>query len=334
MAKEKIGVKARAKFLILSLTILLIGFGGVNSGYNSVLIFFSLLLAVLGTSGIFSRWNLRGIELEIHPPERIFCCQEAFFRLTLRNLTRIPKFAINLEIGGKKLFAGDIPPSGEATLPVGYVFQKRGIFPFPQITLFSLFPLGMVLRRRIIHPRESFLVYPKVYEVYPHFPKEFSGQGNVSFQIRGAEEIAGLRENPEAELRKIDWKASARTGKLMEKLFAASAGRKIILVLDPAGEGEKFEQSISLIASVGIYLMKNEIDHLMIAGRFRGRLNEKNLDDFLKALALIKPGGKEESLKLARQLLKEFPGHSFFAAVSLPSSPLAEILKPKEMVFV
>ncbi len=334
MVKEKIGVKARVKFFVLSLTILLIGFGGVNSGYNSVLLFFSLLLAVLGTSGIFSRWNLKGIDVEIHPPERIFCCQKAFFKITLRNSTRIPKFAINLEIDGEKIFVGDIPSSGQTTFPVGFTFHKRGFASFPRKIVSSLFPLGMVLRKRTILPRENFLVYPRVYEVYPHFPREFSGQGSSSFLLRGTDEIAGLRENPEAELRKIDWKAFARTGKLMEKLFVASAGRRIILVLDPAGEGENFEKSVSLIASVGLYLMKNDINHLIIAGRFWGRVTEKNLDDFLKTLALIKPGGKEESLKLARQLLREFPGHSFFAAVSRSNSPLAEILKPGEMVFV
>ncbi len=334
MAEEKIGVKAGSRFVILSLTILLIGFGGINSGYNAVILFFSLLLATLGTSGVFSRWNLKGLHLEASPPERVFCCQEAIFKIKIENRTRIPKFALNIDAAGENTFLGDLPPSGHLSLPRSFTFQRRGFNPIPDIVLFSRFPLGLVTRRKNFSFKEPVLVYPKVYEVYPHFPEEFSGEGTLSLKRRGTEELAWIRENPEAELRRVDWKAFARTGKLVEKVFASNSGRKIIIVLDPMGSGRKFEQNISLVASVGIYLMKNGVDHLMIGGRFRGRVTEKTVDEFLRALALIKPGSEEDSRALARQILKEFPGYSFFAAVTVPTSPLVEILKPKEMVFV
>ncbi len=330
---ERIRARPRGRFFLLSLSILLIGFGGINSAQNSVILFFSLLLAALATSGFFSKLNLRGMEVRFSPADRVFCCEEGAFLLRVKNKTRIPKFALWVQAEGRKAFIGDLSPGKTAEVPLSLVFRKRGVHPLPSVKLYSLFPLGMVERWRDYPGGGTVTVYPRTFRVLPHFPRDFSGQGEASRWKRGSEEIAWLRENPEAELRKIDWKAFARTGKSMEKVFTSAQGREFIVVLDPMGKGPKFEENISLVASVGIFFMKNSVAHHMVAGRFRGRVSEKNLDDFLTALAILKPGNEEQSRRLALELQREFPGHTIFAAITVPNSPLAELLSPGEMVF-
>ncbi len=334
MGERRIKVKPKGKFLLLSLSILLIGFGGINSGHNSVILLFSFLLASLATSGLYSKLNLQGLAADARPAGRVFCCQEAQLLLKIENRTRIPKLALWAEIEGKRLFLGDVAPGKSLEIPLNLTFKKRGIHPLPPIKVFSLFPLGLVERWRLYEPDLTLTVYPKVFKVFPHFPEEFSGQGKLSRWRRGTDELFRLRENPEAELRKMDWKAFARTGKPVEKVFSSSGGRKIIVVLDPLGSGPIFEENVSLIASVGIYLMENQLEHLVVAGKFWGQVNEKSLDDFLTALALVKPGDEAQSRRLALELQRQFPGYTIFAAISAPGSPLAKILAPKEMVLV
>ncbi len=334
MGEKSIKVKPRGKFLLLSLSILLIGFGGINSGHNPVILLFSLLLASLATSGLYSRLNLQGLAVDLKPAGRIFCCEESQFLVKIENRTRIPKLALWAEVEGKKFFLGDLAPGKRVEIPLGIAFGKRGVYPLPPIRVFSLFPLGLVERWRLHRPGGTLTVYPKVFRVFPHFPEEFSGQGKLSLWKRGQEELSWLRENPEVELRKMDWKAFARTGKPVEKLFSSNLGKRLIIVLDPLGSGPAFEESVSLIASVGIYLMKKDMEHMVVAGKFQGQVSEKNLDEFLTALALVKPGDEAGSRKLALELRRRFPVHTIFAAVSSPNSPLARILSPKEMVLV
>lgn len=327
-------VRVRGKFFFLSAVILLIGIGGVNSGENQVLFFFALTLSALGVSGFFARRNLERIEIKLSRTGRVFCDEETIVPLEIKNKRFYPGFALWLRKEGTDLFVGDIPARTVRTFPLRHKFRKRGYNSLPQVNLWSEFPLGMVVRERTYQFQEKILVYPRIYNVRPYFPKEIKGEGEDRPDIRGQEEVHYVREVEEAEPRKIYWKGLARTGKLMEKVMGGTFGERIIIALDPYGEGPFFEENISLIASLGYYLWKNRIFHFLFAGEFQDEVNDKNLDSFLTALALMKPGTREDSEQLVRAINKSFPRSTVFVALTFEDSPFKYKLNSKELVFV
>ena len=327
-------LRVKSKFFLLSAVILLVGLGGVNSGENQVLFFFSMILAAVGVSGFFSKRNVERIGVELVPPQRAFCCEETLVKLVLKNPHFYPRFAIWIKKGGKDVFAGDIDKRETKEIVLRQVFRKRGYNSFPEITLWSEFPLGLVIRGKTINFKEKILVYPRLYNVKPYFPEELIGEGEDKPSQLGNEEVHYVKEVEEAEPRKIYWKGFARTGKLLEKVLGGSFGERIVVALDPYGSGLIFEEKISLIASLGYFLWKNHIFHFIFAGEFQGEVNEKNFDKFMATLALLKPGTREESAHLSSLIKTHFPNSNIFIASCFEDSPLKSLKGARELVFV
>ncbi|MES2459728.1 MAG: DUF58 domain-containing protein [Armatimonadota bacterium] len=115
---------------------------------------------------------------------------------------------------------------------------SRGNFDFGDVYARIIGPLGLVVRQGKIPAAAPVAVLPNLQAVvdYDLLMRRASKmrQGARRTRIRGGgREFASLREyTPDDELRVVDWKATARRGKLIARTFEAERSQDILLLID------------------------------------------------------------------------------------------------------
>jgi len=262
----------------------------VNTGNNLLWMLLSCAMAGLLISGALSRAVLRGIELKFDMPEHIFAEQPVVAELELRNEKQAwPSFSLRV-VGENKKGAGQIltrpvffpyiPRQSSARQKVELTFPHRGNYRQDAFGIRTRFPFGFFEKTRQVDSQLEIIVYPKVaptdhfYEVLPLL----SGEMASNFRGRG-HELHSLRDYLSSDsARFVDWKVTARAGRLMVREFAREDERRVMLVLDPfigpppagAGESEaetqqgaaehaaRFERAVSMAACIAWHF--NEIN--------------------------------------------------------------------------
>lgn len=123
----------------------------------------------------------------------------------------------------------------------------RGDFLFRDIFLRVTGPLGLIIRQAAIPAEKSVAVYPNLravedYEIMLR-RSMLSRQGVRRVRTVGAgREFAALREyTPDDEYRTIDWKATARRGKVISRTYEQERSQDILLLID---QGRLMRQEI------------------------------------------------------------------------------------------
>jgi uncharacterized protein (DUF58 family) len=147
---------------------------------------------------------------------------------------------------------------------------RRGHLRFERITVSTAFPFNLIIGRLEIEQTTAVLVFPRLYRLRRRMLVGISDSDPRSqFRVQAAgdsEEFYGMREyRPGDNLRMIDWRRSARTGRLVAREMTQPSPPKVMLLLDlTQGHGsasrdghraeslpsESVERAISLAASV------------------------------------------------------------------------------------
>ncbi|MBL8149350.1 MAG: DUF58 domain-containing protein [Blastocatellia bacterium] len=303
----------------------IVGFSAVNTGNNLLYLVFSLLLAVLISSGVVSESSLRGIDVSLRFPEHIFANKETILELSVINRKRfIPSFSLTLGIitdadkesekfTVRKLFSGTqsekgfgklahyaiIPPNGKITQKIDYKFTHRGSYLISGFTVSTKFPFGFLRKTHKKEASGEVLVYPNTKPV-----KSFSvavpvlsgwlesvtkGTGTDLYLIRPYA--------PNDSMRHIDWKATARSRQLMVREHTREDERRVSLIIDDLKYSsvknfeEKFETAVELTASFAEYFTAQgaEVRLLTPESRTDFGLGPDHLYKMLKILAYIQP---------------------------------------------
>ena len=217
----------------------------VNTGNN---LLFMMLACSLARHFDFRRPFARvltGIELRFDMPEHIFAGQPVVAELELRNEKPTwPSFSLRV-VGENKKGAGEIltrpvffpyiPRRSSARQKVELTFPHRGNYRQDAFSIRTRFPFGFFEKTRQVDSQMEIIVYPKVaptehfYEVLPLL----SGEMASNFRGRG-HELHSLRDYLSSDsARFVDWKVTARAGRLMVREFAREDERRVMLVLDP-----------------------------------------------------------------------------------------------------
>ena len=232
--------------IIYLVAVFVLVLAAVNTGNNLLFLILACLLAGILISGVLSRVVLTGIELKFDLPEHIFAEQPVLAEIELRNEKQIwPSFSLRV-VGDKQEIAGArfsrapfsfpyIPRMSAARQKVELRFPRRGVYRQDAFGIRTRFPFGFFEKTRQVDSNMEIVVYPRVeptdqfYEVLPLL----SGEMASHFRGRG-HELHSLRDYlPTDSARFVDWKVTAKSGRLMVREFAREDERRVMLVLDP-----------------------------------------------------------------------------------------------------
>ena len=250
----------------------------INTGNNLLFLILACLLGGILVSGVLSRSVLSGIELKFDMPEHIFAEQPILAEIELRNEKQAwPSFSllvvgqtkrknVQAEILTRPVFFPYIPHMSASRQKVELQFPRRGVYRQDAFGIRTRFPFGFFEKTREVESDIEMVVYPRVepteqfYEVLPLL----SGEVASHFRGRG-HELHSLREYQLTDsARFVDWKVTAKIGRMAVREFAREDERRVMLVLDPfigpprrdlgamaaAEHAERFERAVSMAACI------------------------------------------------------------------------------------
>ncbi|MEZ5607948.1 MAG: DUF58 domain-containing protein [Burkholderiaceae bacterium] len=188
----------------------------LNLGYA-----LTFLLAGCAAAGMVVGHNtLRGLALQLAPPEPVFAGQLARLSVTLINARRTPRWAIGVALQGTRQWAwADVPAGGQATVEVGFAPARRGLHAVPTLVAETRFPLGSFRVWAPWRPAAQVLVYPAPEPQPPALPggEPAPGSGATS-GARASGEFDGVRGYQRGDpLKLVVWKKYARSGELVSR---------------------------------------------------------------------------------------------------------------------
>jgi len=302
-------------FCLVSLVVLALA--ALNTGNNLIFVIFSAALATLVVSEFLSNINLSRLHLQMQLPDVINARQEFPSMINLGNQKRwVSSFSIDVEGQGrgwnlasavsqrKVIFSqrrhAHFPylAAGKRSYQrVPIQLDRRGQYSQPEITISSRFPFGFVKKSRLISIGQDLIVLP---EVNP--PGEFLEllpllNGALESHYRGpGSDLYSIRDYlPRDNARFLDWKATAKTGRLQLREFTREDDRQCCFVFDNIFEGFResdrpgFEKAVTLCANAARHFHQMGIEIRLATPETSTTFSRSHdgLLAILKTLALI-----------------------------------------------
>lgn len=245
-----------------------VGFAAWNTGNNLLFLILSVLISAFVVSFVVGHISLKKIDVRMRFPEVIFVGQVTPIKVTLLNRKKIfATFSVVTEVRGfdrrKSLVVEDlerilpykwiekfikppviryklgyfayVPRNSFQTIQMGHIFRRRGRFIIKDFELSTGFPLGFFRhRRRLLTGEAEVVVLPRIKSKGVEFSASLSRSGDlVKLQRGSGVDLFSLRDyQPQDDIRYVDWKATAKSKRLIVRDFAAEDRRKVQVVFD------------------------------------------------------------------------------------------------------
>ena len=246
----------------------IVGFSAWNTGNNLLFLILAFLVSALIVSFFVGNAALKKIDVKMRFPETIFANQPTPILISLNNRKRLfPTFSVVTEVRGKEREKSVVAEELEKILPakwakkmarapivkhtldysvhiprrkttenkVEYVFARRGQFIIKDFELSTRFPFAFFRHRRRLPAQETrIIIFPETNaldEALSGLPLEI---GKLVVQKRGmGQDLFALRDyQPKDDLRRVDWKATARAQRIVVREFAAEDERRVTVIFD------------------------------------------------------------------------------------------------------
>ena len=280
-----------------------VAIAATNTGNNTLYMVLALMLGSLVVSGVASRHNVRGLELEVEPPREVFANRPFGLSFRLRNRGRLlPRWYLlaALERRGRPVLVPFLPRRATSRGDLELIVPRRGLHRYQHAHVWSLFPFGF-FRKGMRHRLDlEVLVYPEIYAAAPRGDEAAGEVGDGSPRRSWwGHELHSLRAfRPGDDPRGIHWKQTARTGDLVFIERQDERGNRLSILLDNGvgrllapGAAERFEGLVSEAATAAVHHLARgfEVELVTRAGRlpFAGGPRQRRL--VLDALARIEP---------------------------------------------
>ncbi|HEX8136740.1 MAG TPA: DUF58 domain-containing protein [Pyrinomonadaceae bacterium] len=308
----------------------IVAFAAWNTGNNLLFLIFSVLASALFVAWASARAGLRDIVVSARFPDHIFAGEPAPVIVTLQNKKRfLPSFSILVEARGpinkgelnrrgqqarlrysKRALAYFmyVPHRAGAEQRVEQTFPKRGHVLITGFELSTRFPFAFFRRRRRLRARDvDIIVYPKLEPASDELHLLPMNAGRLTSMRRGpGHDLLSLRDyQPQDDLRHMDWKATARSRRLIVREFAAEDERRVTIAFDTrrsqhdteAEFTERFERGVTLAASLVAHFVEERAEVRLVLGTEAGRygVGREHLYDCLRRLALVSPQEASEN---------------------------------------
>ncbi|MBI1320774.1 MAG: DUF58 domain-containing protein [Candidatus Hydrogenedens sp.] len=245
----------------------------INTGFNLLYIVVGVIAAFLLVSCALAVWSVRGLTVTADAPGSAHRSQP--FAITLRVHNRkwfMPALMLRIERTGEErkaqAFVPSLPAGGTAIARVSLQLDRRGAHTLPSFTLVSSFPFGLIEAWRQLPASGEVLVYPRVSPMRTTAAEQTAGSRYRARSSGGdGNEYFSIREYlPGDDIRKISWKATARTGQLMVRELSRENSRFVLFLLDTRmqsvdlspEEDDLFEAAVDLVASLGTTLLQRQ----------------------------------------------------------------------------
>ena len=331
----------------------IVGFSAWNTGNNLLFLMLSFLAASLIVGFFTGNFCLKKLDVKMRFPETIFAGEPTPILVSVHNRKRIfPTFSVVVEVRGtdreksvlfdeiKKLISEKwaeklarppvinhtldyfvhIPRRGSAENKAEHIFPKRGRFIIKDFELSTKFPFGFFRHRRRLSAQETeIIIFPKLAPINEEIIDLPLEVGKLVTQKKGlGQDLLSLRDyQPMDDLRRVDWKATARAQRLIVREFSAEDDKKMTIIFDTrllrqsddkklslrerikaeqngkksAPELENFEKGIGIAASLLAHFTEEQAEIRLIINRQIGEfgIGNKHLNESLKRLSLTDP---------------------------------------------
>lgn len=253
---------------IMLILVLIVGFSAWNTGNNLLFLVLSFLVSAMVVGFFAGNICLKKLDVTMRFPDTIFAGEPTPIIVSMNNRKRIfPSLSVVVEVRGRERERSVAAAELDAILPkwlakrlgrapvvrrtlnhfvhvsakekiddkTEHVFPNRGRLLIKDFELSTKFPFGFLRHRRRLPAREAeLIVFPKVIDVSPEAGNVPLDIGKITSGKRGVgQDLLSMRDyQPQDDLRRIDWKATARTRQLTVREFAADDEMRVTVIFD------------------------------------------------------------------------------------------------------
>jgi uncharacterized protein (DUF58 family) len=281
------------------LATIVLAMAALNTGNNALYIAVSFMLGSLLLSGLASKGGLKNIQAEIAGIDEAWAGRAADGALRVRNRSRIWNVrdvivtSPDLE---KPVFLPVLMRRSEITVPVTFLFRRRGIAKLAALDSYTRYPFGFFLKKRRMRVSSEVVVFPAVTsEGSRERFRPITGEQTTSNRAGIGTEIHSFREFVRGDsLRHVYWKKSASLGRWIMKQTELDAGRALHVVVDPYKphnvSDDEFEELISAAATLIYHAARRGLDVTLSMPRVTLHARESHgASPLFHALALLEP---------------------------------------------
>ncbi|MEO6726733.1 MAG: DUF58 domain-containing protein, partial [Blastocatellia bacterium] len=273
---------------ILMVTIL-----ALSSGNNLLYLVLAVLLATMIVSIIGARLNLKRLSASVIYPDHIFANEAVVFEIMLHSKNRfLPSFSLSVDLVEDRqlpipaLHPASAPASSstqesknsdQKAAALGYFpivparaharmriernFTRRGIYPVSGFVISTGFPFGFVEQRRLLEWNAEIAVYPQPRQLDDFTRLLPVAQGRIESCAKGnGSDLYAIRPYLSSDHHHhIDWKATAKTARLMVREFTRDDDWRVTITFDSQTDeqaaatpafNEMFERAIAFTAGL------------------------------------------------------------------------------------
>jgi uncharacterized protein (DUF58 family) len=164
--------------------------------------------------------TLRGLTMNLVPPQAQFANTPATVGVNLVNERRSVRFGIGMAfLDGDQWVWSDVPAQGTSTVHVAFTPTRRGLQLIPPLTAETRFPLGTFRVWTVWRPASRVLVYPAPESFAPPLPPgEPKSGGAATAQTHSTGEYDGVRAYRRGDpLKMVVWKKVAKADELVSR---------------------------------------------------------------------------------------------------------------------
>lgn len=276
--------------------ILIVAISAVSTGNNLLYMILAALLSMMIVSGISSRLSLGDVSVSLRFPDHIFAGDPVKLDVTLTNQKKIfPSFSLSVstaeskgkkkkgekdaEVPGELAHFAILPARAKARATLTRTFAKRGVFPVNGFNIATRFPFGFVERKRFVEASGQLIVYPhpKPVDDFYHLLPLTHGQVESNTKGGGSDLYAIRPYVPSDHPRYVDWKATAKSSRLMVREYTREDDWRATIALDTTGGSEtEFEKAIEFAASLITHFLDEGAEVRLIAGNKASSFGHEN----------------------------------------------------------
>jgi uncharacterized protein (DUF58 family) len=357
----------RDAWLLVGSLLVLVGFAAAQPVVSAVGF---VIIIVGGLSRFWSRHLFDGFSLRRRLQERrVFIGEQVDLSVDMENAKFLPlpwyewrlAIADSIAVDGERLASALVPGSSWVLRrgAIGWFERRswkfkltpseRGYHTVGPAVVRSADMLGVFPRSREDADLAHLLVFPRVFsmqELGLPADRPFGERKGRNRLYEDPLRIAGLREyRPGDSLRRIDWKATARTGDLQSRVYDPSATEQIYLMLNidtmhHAWEGylkDELERAVSVTASLAVWAAGQRFSIGLLANgaypdadrpiRLPPSRSRDQITRILEALAVVQPLTMGDLAGAVRHESSRIPvGSTIVVIASLMPPPLADVI--------